>query len=350
MSSIICECQWKSKEQIAAHGDKVYLDLTTARRLEAQGELVIIGRQDGQSMTPPIKEMSDRDYLFRLGFNEKETLTRIAWVQDYHKDGGAEISSQVVVEIGHKLGFDIVGITPENFNEAALNESDFVVLNNCFEFDEKQFNTLQKTLLGTGKKPYIKYEHDHREMLLRKPIGERWFQEAQKVVFISPAHLQRHVDCYGEWIKEKAVVLPLAVREERWKAIDGIKRRPNSFLIPSYNKARKYSDEFINGNPGKDIAAIGHTGPLKINMLPEYSVDKMAAIYSEYETVVHLPEKAGSGERVLFESVLCGCKVITNSNGSHSSWPFWQDEKALREKLRAALYEFWKVVSELVKK
>ena len=85
-------------------------------------------------------------------------------------------------------------------------------------------------------------------------------------------------------------------------------------------------------------------------MLPECSVDKMPAIYSEYETVVHLPEKAGSGERVLFEAVLCGCEVITNSNGSHSSWPFWQDEKVLREKLRAAPYEFWKVVSELVKK
>ena len=350
MSNIIVECQWKSKEQIAAHGDKVYLDLTMARRLEAQGELIILGRQDGESMTPPIKEMGDKDYLYRLGFNDKEPLTRIAWVQDYHKDGGAEISSQVVVAIGHKLGFDIVGITTENFNENALNECDFVVLNNCFEFDEKQFNTLQKTLLGSNKKPYVKYEHDHREMLLRKPIGERWFQEAKKIFFISPAHLQRHIDCFGEWVKEKAVVLPLAIKEERWKAVEGIKRRPGSFLIPSYNKARIYSDEFINGNPDKEIAAIGHTGPLKINMLAERDVDKMPAVYSEYETVVHLPDKAGSGERVIFEAILCGCKVITNSNGSHSSWPFWQDEKVLREKLTAAPFEFWKIISELVRK
>jgi hypothetical protein len=351
VSNITVKCQWKSKEQIAAHGDEVYLDLTMARRLEAQGELIIIERQDGKPMNPPAKEMNDTDYLYRLGFNEKEKLTRIAWVQDYHKDGGAEISSQVVVSIGNKLGFDIVGITPENFNEEALEKCNLIVLNNCFEFNEKQFNTLQKTLLGTGKKPYVKYEHDHREIWLRKPIGERWFQEAKKVFFISPSHLQRHIDCLGEWLREKSIVIPLAVREERWNPVKGIDRKPGSFLIPSYGKCRELSDLFINQHLKSEIGIIGNNGPMSDNVkvLPEVPVDKMPAVYSEYETVVHLPGKAGSGERVLFEAVLCGCKVITNENGSHSSWPFWQDEKVLRWKLAAAPFEFWKVISELCK-
>jgi hypothetical protein len=349
--SIIVNCKCKSALMKASHGDEVCLELCMARRMEAAGDIIIVGRQDGQPMVKPIPEMNDTDYLYRLGFNDKETLTRIAWVQDYHKNGGAELSSQVVVSVGSKLGFDIVGITPENFNEEALQKCDLVILNNCFEFDERQFHIIQQTILGTGKKPYIKYEHDHRELWLRKPIGERFFQEAKKCFFISPAHLQRHADGFGEWIREKAVVLPLAMRPERWKPVEGIQRKANSFFIPGYTKARETSDEFIKQHPGAEIALMGNNGPVlnNVKILPEVTHDKMPAIYSEYETVVHLPGKPGSGERVLFEAILCGCKVITNSNGSHSSWDFWQDTNILREKLTAAPYTFWKEVSEIAK-
>ncbi|MDD5348244.1 MAG: hypothetical protein PHT59_06505, partial [Candidatus Omnitrophica bacterium] len=76
-------------------------------------------------------------------------------------------------------------------------------------------------------------------------------------------------------------------------------------------------------------------------------IEDMPALYSAHETVLHMPDKVGGGERVVFEAVLCGCKVAANGNAAHQSWREvfdWENPEILRERLARAPYEFWREV------
>jgi hypothetical protein len=78
----------------------------------------------------------------------------------------------------------------------------------------------------------------------------------------------------------------------------------------------------------------------------------MPECYSRYEYVLHLPQKAGGGERVIFEAILCGCLVITNDNACHKSWSEqwdWQNRDVLEFQLRKAPFEFWKQIEQVIK-
>ena len=74
----------------------------------------------------------------------------------------------------------------------------------------------------------------------------------------------------------------------------------------------------------------------------------MHELYHKYETVWHSPEKPCAGDRVIFEAVLSGCKLITNDNVGHMSWGFdLNDQIALRKRLKAAIYDFWHLVERV---
>lgn len=329
-----------------AHGDVVHLNIEIARKMQARGEVKIIQSISGEPFEPRLRELDDSAYLTRKSFSN-DGKVRVAWVQDYHKNGGAELSNFIVVRAGNNCGFDIVGITPVNFDIEILKQSDIAVINNFFEFTEEQKNILVEYLY-TSKKPYIKYEHDHRE-IARPAFSSRLFGCSSLSVFISPSQMERHKRIINT---DKSLALPLAIDTEKF--VNTSKdRNAESIFVPSFDKCKINALKFMSENANKKYTIIGHIDSVHINecsVLQPCSLEKIVQLYNEHSNVLHVPDKPGGGERVIFEAVLCGCNVICNENASHSSWDFWKNEKELRKRLNSAPYEFWKLVEKCLQK
>jgi hypothetical protein len=269
---------------------------------------------------------------------------RVAWVQDNSRPwGGAENSNRCVVSVGESLGFDIVGITPQNFHPRVLADCDVVIINNFFQFAAAQERLILETI--RGGKPYVKYEHDSRE-LGRPKVSERLFGDSALNVFLSPAHLQNHrchLGCDG-------IALPLAINTEMFKPVPGVERRENRALfVGGWIKGGKIAESvhrYVAERPELEYVSVGHRINERVKVIPMQDLSKMPALYSSVGCLVHLPDMICAGERVVFEAALCGVKkIVMNDNVGHKSWNRdLSDTDGLRAWLKKAPYDFWKAV------
>lgn len=252
------------------------------------------------------------------------------------------MSNRCVVGVGENLGYDIVGVTPQNFHREVLRDCDLAIVNNFFEFNPAQAREVLEVLWGAGK-PYVKYEHDSRE-IGRLGLSKRLFGESILNVFLSPAHLENHrakIGCEG-------IALPLAIQTDLFRPVAGVERVPGrALIVGGWNKGGKTAgslQRFIREHSDMTFVSVGFGVP-GCEALPHFPLKEMPAIYSAAEYLVHHPDIICAGERVIFEAALCGAKVEMNGNVGHKSWKRdLSDTEGLREWLRQAPFDFWKAV------
>lgn len=275
---------------------------------------------------------------------------RVAWVQDRAIRGGAELSCELVVSVGRDLGFNLAVIdqraTPQGI-AIILKEADAIILNNIRMFVGDQMRQIQKAIFS-DRKTYVKYEHDHRE-LDRAEFSRPIFQRSAFNVFLSPVHLENHkkeLGCDG-------VAMPLAIDVEKFKA-NGTPRKPGAAVISNVRNFKSWGilQGFITAHPemsfevltDKDLPVSGENVSARGMVPPE----EMPGVLGGYDTLVHLLDGWGAGERVVFEAALCGCRVIANENVGHMSWgKDLNNQEELRPWLRQAPFEFWKMVDAI---
>lgn len=314
-------------------GDNCMLPHQKARLLEAMGAVKIIDKQKSN-------KNNDAGYMYHYSFSKRPS-TRVVWLQNYVKEGGAEISNYRCVSVGRNLGFDIVGVDIDDVRGyELLRKADVIIVNNLHAAGrEKALEYLSRTTI-----PYIKYEHDMLE------VEPSLFINSKLNVFISPMQREFYSRSLGIDLSEKSICLPLAIDPDRWEyKANG--RVPDSVFIPAYGKCRDNAMQFIAENPGKKVAIAGNVKPLAGNVecIGEVPHGKMSEFYHRFETVYHCPHHRYAGDRVVFEAVLCGCKLITSEHAGHTSWDFdWRDHGVLRPRLREAVYEFWRQVEGVV--
>lgn len=348
----IVKCEILDKEWKRRHsGGHINLELNKARRLHNQGKVKILDKdidcrqKTMVSYSNKVLMADADDYLNKGNFSNKKKI-KIGWIQDFSKNGGAELSNKHLVSIGNDLGFDIVGITPVNFRNEILYSSDLLIMNNFFEFPIEKVNKVMDAIYEK-RIPYIKYDHDHREM--RRPhFSRQLFSMSKLNVFISPLHKKKTIEMVGNQIDGHSICLPLSIDTEAYQQIEKIKRQKDSVIVPCYRKCKDNILKFIKENKNKQYFIIGDID-YKFNgenvktshLLPP---EKLPALYSEYENMLHLPISFWAGERIYFEALLCGCKPITNENVGHTSWDF----KNIKTELNKAPFTFWKKIVEVV--
>ncbi len=314
------------------HGDYTSLSYFDARALEIAGHVKI----DDPDIVP--KVTSDDEYVFRHAFDDRR-MTRVAWVQNVVKTGGAEISNFNCINAGKHFGFDIVCFNPEKPDVSVLNNSDIIIVNNLHCSGREEF---LKYLFNTSK-PYIVYSHDAIEE------NVDIFKRSKLNVFISPKHQEHYSKFVGDEIS-KSITLPIAFVPERWKA-DNKDRDKNAVLIVNYDKCRNNAIEYIAAHPELRFDVIGGAPIGKnVRLLDKVEYNQIQNVYPKYETVYHCPDIFCAGERVLFEAVLSGCKVITNTNAGHTSWTSfdWRNPDELKTVLSEAKNQFWREVDNVL--
>ena len=199
--------------------------------------------------------------------------------------------------------------------------------------------------------PYIKYEHDHRE-LTRPEFSRRLFEHAAENVFLSPVHMKNHEEVLGA----KGICLPLAIDVDAYRPVPGMPRIPGTALVCNVRTVKTWDrlKTYVSEHPEIMFTVLATNGIvqgknviLSAPVLPE----KMPELYSAHEFLIHLPDAWCAGERVVLEAALCGMKIIANEKVGHASWG-WDltDVKTLRERLSDAPYEFWRRVDRIVSK
>jgi len=274
---------------------------------------------------------------------------RIAWIQDNSRpQGGAETSNRCVVAVGESLGFDIVGVTPQNFHREVLEECDVAIVNNFFQFEHRQMAAIL-SVLWEKKKPYVKYEHDSRE-IGRPDFSKRLFGESVLNVFLSPAHLENHKAKLGV----DGITLPLAIQTEMFRPVSGVERDPKKALVVGGwvrgGKVARSIVRYIEDHPELSFVSVGFDLP-RASSVPHRPLKDMPGLYSSAGWLVHLPDMVCAGERVIFEAALCGCRIMMNDKVGHKSWNRdLSDTDGLRDWLRQAPFDFWKAVENAVRR
>lgn len=317
----------------------------------SKGESVGKWRRCRKTLTAPEFRALGTDDIYGPGFKESTKNVkkkRVAWVQDNYIRGGAEISGELVIQIGQDCGWQIEVITPQIDKDGMLKiltGADVIVINNVWGFSGDQLQSIQ-TAIYSIRIPYIKYEHDHRE-LDRPEWSRRLFQQSRLNVFLSPIHLQNHKDRLGCG----GIALPLAIDTKLFRVIDGVERLQGACLISNVRNFKTWValQEYIKGNPDKQFTILGDEVVYGKNVtrMDKIPYENMPVIYNRFESVVHLLDGWGAGERVIFEGALCGCKIMANNRVGHMSWNRdLEDRDTLRAWLSDAPFEFWKQVED----
>lgn len=246
--------------------------------------------------------------------------------------GGAEITTKGMIRAGREMGYNIKlfdNNTPiEQFY--GLYGYDLIILSNMWRFSDEVMTVIMKAIRNI---PYVKYEHDH-DGLEKKALG-KWprFDYAAKIygkatlnVFVSPAHMADYA-ALG-----KGICIPELIDLDLFQPVEGINRQPNAALIAVPGK---WSPEFLESY-------------IKKSSYKVYALDRrvpheqMPELYSQYEKLVHYPQRKWPCDRVIFEAALCGCQVEAGEIVEAMSWDRdLTDMKGLRAWLRDVPNQFW---------
>ena len=331
---------------------------TYGTRMRISRDKALLGERKGKwriidpTERPSTKSVAEVKVAVHAQEAKRIRKTRISWIQDNEVDwrGGAEFSARHVVEVGERCGFHVEPTTPSSFHADAMANADLVVLNNLWHFSGEQMRALLAVLFER-RVPYVKYEHDHRE-LTRPEFSRRLFERAAANVFLSPAHLKNHEETLGA----RGICLPLAIDADTYRPVTGIPRIPGTALVCNVRTIKTWDrlKEYVFGHPEITFTVLATNGLIQGRNVKTFAPvlpEKMPELYSAHEFLVHLPDAWCAGERIVLEAALCGAKIIVNEKVGHASWG-WNlaDTEMLRERLAEAPYEFWRLVDGIIAK
>lgn len=271
-----------------------------------------------------------------------------------------------MIDVGKRLGFGLYFCTPNTFDKKKLVQCDLLIINNFFFFKPEQFHFILD-LIFEYKRPYVKYEHDHREIIgeqARLQLARLLFKHSILNVFISPTQLQNHQNYLGDVISPY-FLLPPAIDTKRFRILKDTNRNKKKMVNVSGRlyeskgfrhmlqfamaKQGQHSFEIYTKNYKEVREVFGKLGNVKV--LPPVENDYLPKVYNSAGYVIHLPRALEACGRTIAEGLLCGCKPITNENvGIRSFKEFHignEKEFSLRRFKRYiehGLFGFWRAV------
>jgi len=335
---------------------------TAGANLMRQGKAIPVTSFDNPLVDKNLREKEKRERPESRKLVGKRPL--VGWVQDTEVYGGAELSNEVVKRAGREFGYLFQTFTPSNFDKKALIACDFLVINNFFFFKPDQFHFILD-LIFEYKKPYVKYEHDHREIIgadSRIKLARLLFKHSFLNVFISPFQERNHREKLGDGI-DPYYLLPPAIDTRKFRILEGIERDPKLVVNTCgrlYAQKGYYNVlQFIMGKKKLkfEIYTREHQNIAdamkqldNVKVFPLVENEQLPEIYNRATYTMHLPRAYEACGRTIAEGLLCGCKPIMNENMGIKSFKVFhiEDEEWSRDKFRYFIeqgpYSFWKAI------
>jgi ADP-heptose:LPS heptosyltransferase len=254
--------------------------------------------------------------------------------------GGAEITTKQMIQVGREAGYNIRlfdrGTPVEDFY--SLYGYDLVILSNVWRFSDAAMAIIMQVIRTV---PYVKYEHDH-DGLGEKALG-KWPMDdyAKKIyrgsvlnIFVSPAHKADYA-ALGD-----GICIPELIDVAMFKPVPGVERQAKSVLVAVPGKwDPEVLKAYIKKNPTLKIDVLDRKVPHA----------DMPALYSQYESLAHFPQRKWPCDRVIYEAALCGCKVEAGDIVEALSWAMdLTDTKGLSKWLQEVPRQFWGEIANVL--
>ena len=276
-------------------------------------------------------------------------------------EGGSQKNSWGLIQEGIKRNHKIRIITPQNMSVRSLEGVDVVIFVNIMSFTMEQIEAI------TSKHKYIFSHRDFNFYKFRlfypvikgdyrgikRDFWKKIYMGALQHIWLSPLHRETYLIAFPELEKFK-VTIPSCIDVSLWKPMGGIERKPNTVIgvncLESF-KGRYLVNSYVEKHPELHFTFVGNAPPINksnCSYLPYVPNEELPTLYNQHEKFIHLPDHTEPFGRVSVESLLSGCKIITNENNGAFSYKWMKegDVRNIREMMKQVGVAWWEEVEK----
>jgi glycosyltransferase involved in cell wall biosynthesis len=247
---------------------------------------------------------------------------KILWLADYDLDiapGGAQRSDKIIIDQGKLLGYNILKLNHETYNNLInIHDYDVLITSNLSSLSFRNKNLINDI---SKHKYHVRLEHDSNEYL-KQEDRIKLFGSCAKSIFLSDFHFSFFKEKYGDIFKNVEIVYD-PVDFNNFKDLK--KEREDKILYAGYMHPLKGSFEFFNfvlSNPNQQFVIAGWTDNNILHHLcnsiknVEYlglvKYEEMPIIYNKYKYMFYDPNLNEPFCRSVAEAILCGMFIMTS--------------------------------------
>ena len=282
---------------------------------------------------------------------------KIIWVADNSiKDhpGGAQITNNLMIEFGRKLGYTILEWTKNGGETFEESKHDLFIINNINELYIKNKAIFEDIV---ENKTFVRYVHDYDWVYgtIPETFIAKMFSKSKINIFLSPLHFKR-TKMTGLPIDNHAIIPP----QISLRAQSGGTRRSNFVIYTGGIATHKGITNIINYallNPHLTFHLYGWVEnssivkrlPNNVKVFEPIKHDGIYARLRDYEYFIHLPLWNEPFGRSVAEAYLAGCKLITNGKVGFQSFDWnYSDTNMVANKLAMSPNVFWDTVTKFI--
>ena len=249
-------------------------------------------------------------------------INKILWISDFnlsHTPGGAQRSNDLIIKKGREIGLSIMEANYNfNFKICDFNEYDAIVSSNLEAISSSEKQIIDKI---ASHKYHVRLEHDLNRYL-NQSDREKLFKSCKKTVFLTDYHHKLFIANYGNFFQNVEIVSdPIDTdifynknlnREDKILYVGFMHdlKGTSSFFEFALSNTEL---EFIVAGWGTKIYTFLAQNIPNIKFLGPVEYEKMAEIYNRYDKLFYNPVLPEPFCRSVGEAVLCGMKLISNS-------------------------------------
>lgn len=278
---------------------------------------------------------------------------KILWLADYDLEkapGGAQRSDKIIIDQGKILGFNILKLNFETYDESVnIDNYDVLITSNLCALSRKNPNLIDKI---SKHRYHVRIEHDSNDYL-RQEDRIKLFGSCVKTIFLSNFHVEFFKQYYGDIFKNIEIIYdPIDCNVFK----DNNLQRENKILYSGYmHKLKGTLDffEYVLRNPEQKFVVAGWTDSYvlyhlcntinNIEFIGTVEYKDMPSLYNKYKHMFYDPEVNEPFCRSVAEAYMCGMTVLTSKAYKIGSLLEMQKfgKDSFKEKCSKAALDFW---------
>lgn len=276
---------------------------------------------------------------------------RILLISDFglhHTPGGAQRSNQIIIDEGNSRGHDITCFHYDSDVAALQNKYDVVISSNL-ETISKTLPRLVESIPGLDN--HVRLEHDSN-LYWPNEFRKHFWESCKISFFLTKFHHEFFVKMYGDFFPNVKIV-PDPIGEDFY---DMKLERSNKIAYIGFMHELKGTNNFLKyarQNPDKEfiVAAWGgrewtdSINKLKnLELVGKLDHTEMPMLYNRVDSLYYNPICNEPFCRSVGEALMCGTKIIGDSDRIGSLKMYESDRDGFRKKCIDAAGDFWRVL------
>ena len=280
---------------------------------------------------------------------------KVLLVSDFgirHSLGGAQRSNQLILDEGLQRGHDVSVYHYDTDQSVLWDNYDIVISSNLEVISMSNPMVLQYCATSNN---HVRLEHDFCRYLDNN-IREYLYTSCKKSFFLTNYHYKKFVEYYGDYFVNVEIV-PDPIDKSKFYNME--LKRKDDILYVGFMHPLKGTDNFINyviNNKDKTFTVAGWgdnryedcmISEPNVNFLGKIDYVDMVQLYNSHKQMYYKPEFDEPFCRAVGEALMCGVKIIGDSDKIGSLHMLEEDPVNFASKCNHAAKTFWEILENV---